>query len=802
MNGFWRTISVGGLFLIGGAALPARAIEGDWTNYVHMNGIRDLIVTEAGVWAATSGGALYYDFADAEFALWHREADGLASDSLVAVAQFEDGSLAFATERKGISQYQPDGDDPREGYWLHHTSLTWDIANDEVLFIREDPPWRFIGSRGGVMTLRDGQLRVPCEESFDPCELPSWTVAAGIYFDGYLWYGTIPGDGYVGGVGRYHYDASPRQWETVSAGLPAGSVVGEYADVVGLEVFGDELYCATTAGVYVWNGTSWDPRNTGLAHFDIVPRDLHASDDHLLAAGTGQHGGVFQWDSVDSLWVRIGTEIFLGCNCVTTGPDGGIWAGMSAEGSGEKYLKEDADGIWEYVPTSESHGEWIQYRHDSPHAVGGFAFGRMLLDEHGRLWAAMTAKNIGWWIGLLEGDHWAFFNHTNTNLLDNWTLDLHLEGDDLWIGHCCCPDPPRCPLEIWNLTDSLTTVHDSVNNVYSSLKDQRGNLWFTSWTEAGEDHAWGIYHYNPTSEIWTHYDTGTTGGDMPSNVVSAVHVDGSTLWIGYAEAGVTRCQINSQGLISPEQDWMHYTATDSPPKLAGNRISAIVGRAGEETWFGSDNGLTLREGSGSWRRFQRSEWGLPGSEITDLALTEDGAIYVAIGGEGVTRMTRNEFDGFDYQIFNYPELVNPDVRRLAVGASGLDLWIGTVRGISHFVPRISPTEVPETIQETLPIYPNPFYPNPQMTTMTPPASGYDPHDPDWVHFRELPGTVHHGVIVDVAGQLIARIATTRPEEPFWNGYDLEDRLVPPGLYIVRVATPQGWLSGRIALLHE
>lgn len=801
MRRVWHSPIAGALLLIGTGVGSAGAIEGDWTTHLYMNDIRDLVVTEAGVWAATGGGALYFDFADGEFAVWHRTVDGLASDSLVAVARFDDGSLAFATDRHGISQYIPDGDDPHEGYWLHHTSLTWDIANDEVLFIREDPPWRIIGSRGGVMTLRDGQLRVPCEESFDPCELPSWTVTTGVYFDGYLWYGTTPGDGYAGGVGRYHYDGDPRIWETVNEGLPVGSVPEEYAGVVGLEVFGGELYCATTAGIYVWSGAAWAPRNTGLAHFDLVPRDLHANDEMLLVACTGQHGGVLRWDPSDSLWTRVGTDLFLGCNCVTSGPDGSIWAGMNVAGSGEKYLTEDADGIWEYVAISETEGEWIQYRHDGPHPAGSFTFGRMLMDDQGRLWSAMTAKNIGWWIGLLEDEHWSFYNHLNADLVNNWVLDLHLEGEELWLGHCCCPNPPRCPLEVWNLAENQSTVHDSVNNIYSSTKDHLGNLWFTSWTEAGEDHAWGIFHYNPTTETWTHYDTETTSGDMPSNVVSSVYIDGSWLWVGYAEAGVTRCRINSQGLISAGQEWSHWTATDNPPTLAGNRISAIAGQ-GDEIWFGSDNGLTLREGSGQWRRFQRSAWGLPGSEITDLALTDDGALWVAIIGEGVTRMERNEFDGYDYEIFNYPEVVNPDARRLAVGTSGLDLWVGTARGVSHFVPRIAGNEVPATRQETLPIYPNPFYPNPQLATMTPPESGYDPNDADWVHFHELPGTVHHGVIVDVAGHLIARIGATRPEEPFWNGYDLEGELVPPGLYVVRVATPQGWLTGRIALLHE
>jgi len=100
-------------------------------------------VTEAGVWCATGGGALLYDFSLGEFRAWNRAAEELTSDTLTSVAALSDGRIAFGTDREGLSLY-----DPRSGLWFTETVLTSSqIVGDAILFIGEAPPWRIIGSR-------------------------------------------------------------------------------------------------------------------------------------------------------------------------------------------------------------------------------------------------------------------------------------------------------------------------------------------------------------------------------------------------------------------------------------------------------------------------------------------------------------------------------------------------------------------------------------------------------------------------------------------------------------------------------
>jgi hypothetical protein len=252
------------------------------------------------------------------------------------------------------------------------------------------------------------------------------------------------------------------------------------------------------------------------------------------------------------------------------------------------------------------------------------------------------------------------------------------------------------------------------------------------------------------------------------------------LWIGYASDGVSRCRLDGDGHLTDQPlDWTHYLTTSPASPLAGDRISTMASRPGE-LWIGTDNGLSYQSDSG-WRILRERFDGLPGNEILDVALTDDGAAWVAVRGAGVTRIQTTPSGGIAYQRFDAPELVSPDALVVARGSQGRDVWVGTSAGLSHFVPT---ADLTTTTSDILAIYPNPYNP----------ACG------DPVRFVELPGTAESGVIVDASGRILQRFGRKWGGDAFWDGRDPDGRPVAPGLYIVRAATPQGWLSGRIAVL--
>ncbi len=736
----------------------AKSSEGEWVTHLYMNDIRDLAVTGQGVWCATGGGALFYDFELGRFRAWNRSANGLASDTLTSIAALDDGRVAFGTRAAGLSLYHPE-----RNLWQNYTSLTYPIAGNEILSIVEQSPWRIIGSRGGFVAMNAGEVREACQEGLDICGLPGWSISAGIEYEGALWLGALSEPG-SGGVGRLDY-GSTGEWTLLNTGALASR-----PEVIGFARWDDSLFCAYRGGVAVWTGQTWAPRRAGLPAY-IEMRDIIAGPRDLLVALSAAEGGVFRWDGAGQRWERLGT---MQAQSVAQEPDGIVWAGTGSTRSGVGWLPEDQDGLWEYVA-----GEWIQHRYDSPHPLESYR--DLALDADGRLYAALAARLRGWGLARLDENGWQLFNQDNTELSNSWVLDLRAQGDAVWAGHCCCAVPTdACYLNLWDPATGAVAVHDSVMNVHASIEDPYGNVWFASWFETTPAAAYGLYHLDAASGRIDHYTSATTGGLLKSDKITDVAWEGDALWIGYHSDGVSRCRLDGHGLpILEESAWEHFTTESAGQPLLNNAVRALAAREGE-VWIGTVEGVSLYR-NGAWRIFRPGPFGLPGSAVTDIALTADGAAWIGITGSGVTRITKDATGAFMLDSFGPPDLVNPSVTTLAVGAEGRDLWVGTEDGLSHFIPTVAPQE---SSADRIAVYPNPYNPNCGAP----------------LRLAEIPGRAARGTITDVAGRIIARFGDKWTQEAIWDGRDEHGSAVPPGCYVIRASTPHGWLTGQVAVL--
>jgi len=738
------------------------AAAGEWISYLYMNDIRDLTVTADGVWCATGGGALFYDFTRSDFRAWNRGAEGPASDTLSAVAALDDGRIAFGTDAAGVSVY-----DPVSGLWFDYSALTWPIASNEVRFLREAPPWRLIGSRGGFVALRDGEVREACQQGLDICGLAGWDVTAGIEYDDALWFGSWPGEGSRGGMARFRY-ATTGIWDTVNVGLPSNQIVE-------LAAWNDSLYCATSQGIVVWTGDQWVARSAGLPAGGAVT-DLYAGPTRLLATKSGPIAGVFAWDAPTATWLRLGPDsLNLQAYCVAEDQDGIVWAGMSPLKSGLGWLEPEQDGLWEFVG-----GTWIQHRRAGPHPIPTYR--ALTIDAQGRLWAATSASQRGWRIARFAGGDWSFFNSENTDLSDAWVFDLRVDGDRAWVGHCCCSQTTQpCRMNVWEIGGTEVAVHDSVFNVFDSAVDGRGNFWFASWYEGSSPVAMGVYHLDRATETWSNYTSASTGGLLLSDKVIAVACESNRLWIGYQNEGVTRVTLDASGRLpsSTPSAWTSYSSDDPAQPLPSDGVRALAARE-EEVWIGTIAGVSRWRPGDDWRVYHPSPWGLPGSEVTDIAVTPENTTWVAIRGAGVTRIaTQGGSEVFEQ--FMPPEIVNPDVTVLGTAPGGREVWVGTEQGLSRYIPGAEASaEAPQEVH----VYPNPY--NPACAAP--------------LRLASLPGRAAEGVIVDVAGAVVGRFEDAWSGDAIWDGRDREGAPVAPGLYLVRAATPRGWLTGRIAVL--
>jgi hypothetical protein len=748
-----------------GGTASAETAGNSWTTYLYLNEIVDLEVTTDGVWCASTGGALYYEFAESKFTSWHRANEGLASDTLNSVIVLEDDRIAFGTDKVGVSVYNPDNQ-----LWYNYNSAVWPLAGNSIRYLREDEQWRIIGTEMGFTAFENGEQRKICQQGLDICDLSGWVIRCGMYHDGFIWLGTWTDNNTGAGVSRYNYENTGQElgiWETLNDGL-SELTVREFA------VWNDTFYCITEVDVYSWTGTTWQIKSDGLPS-DITLHDLQAGAGRLLLAGSGDvNGGVFEFDAGVEQWTRVG-ENQLNARCVAEGDDGIIWAGTSAK---QTVSYEENDGLWEFVG-----GQWIQHRAESPYPR---AFYRTLaIAPDGDLWGATSGN--GWRLVHFNDPDWSFYDEENTNLTNNWVFDLQFDDDRLFVGHCCCPVADVCNIDHWPLDDTGINTTLGVFNIYDSTPDDWGNFWFASYHEGYGNHperANGLHHYHKATDTWSNYTIENTDGRIRSDAISAIASEGRYLWIGYLDQGLTRVRLQSDGTLPPTSTgWTQFIPGSVGNPLVGDRITAIAARP-DEIWVGTDSGVSIynREGTvGSWTSFRASEDQLPANGVVDITLSASDA-WLGFSGSGVTQVHREADGEYRFTTYTTPDLVNANVTALAADTEGETVWIGTQAGLSRFVSR---TEVPVVEVDDLNVYPNPYN-----------ATCGDP-----LRFQNLPGVSSGGVIVDTAGRVVAQIANGLvKDDAFWDGLDESGEPVASGLYLVRVSTPKGWLTGRVALI--
>jgi ligand-binding sensor domain-containing protein len=105
-------------------------------------------------------------------------------------------------------------------------------------------------------------------------------------------------------------------------------------------------------------------------------------------------------------------------------------------------------------------------------------------------------------------------------------------------------------------------------------------------------------------------------------------------------------------------------------------VRSIVVDAAGRTWFGTERGISVWNGSSFFTIDQAR--GLPSEDIRALAADEDG-VWIGAQGGGLYRYAGNQLQLLNRQNVGLP---SDNVSALAVGPDGA-LWIGTDRGLAQ-----------------------------------------------------------------------------------------------------------------------
>lgn len=193
------------------------------------------------------------------------------------------------------------------------------------------------------------------------------------------------------------------------------------------------------------------------------------------------------------------------------------------------------------------------------------------------------------------------------------------------------------------------------NQVRDLAQDLAGSIWVV--TEAG------IQQLNPAEgtpgQLFTVESSGLTG--VESEVLHSAPKTG--IWLGALGASYFN-----------GSTWQSYTSADG---LAGSLVQAIATDNQGRTWFGTEFGLSIWNGSAFFNL--NRENGLPSDNIS--ALLADGAtMWIGTSGGGLLRFEKNQIRLFNAEKVGLP---SDSVTALVQTGAG-ELLVGTTRGLARF----------------------------------------------------------------------------------------------------------------------
>ncbi len=193
--------------------------------------------------------------------------DGLAGDTISAIAQTPDKAMWFGVSKQGLDRW--DGQN-----WQHFTTANGLTANDVRALFADRKGQLWVGSLGGLV-MYDGAKWHTGEEISDTPPIDVRAIAESR--DGSLWFAT-----WANGISRLHDGA----WITYTSadGLQAPGVAAIWADPQS-----DSVWFGTVGGLSVYDGQSWQSfsSSTGLGLGRIYALQSHAGAGIYVGADTG-----------------------------------------------------------------------------------------------------------------------------------------------------------------------------------------------------------------------------------------------------------------------------------------------------------------------------------------------------------------------------------------------------------------------------------------------------------------------------------------------------------------------------------
>jgi hypothetical protein len=768
------------MLLLAGGAVSAQVET--WKVYTSKRNVRDITVSSASVWAATSGGLFSYSFTDGSFQEY-TTSDGLQSIDLTAIIADNEGRLWIGTSDGWLQGFHP-----RYRQWEHISDIvSLNNPNKRINRLQVKGDTLFILSDVGVSLY--SLSRREFKDTYLQFGSSSTRIVGNAtsiqFYQNKIWVSTLNG---IASTDISNPNPSvPESWQVYkdsSSGLPSPS----RTPVVGLVVANSLLFAATNAGLYSFSGIRWQ----------LVP-------------GTEGRSITDVW--IDSLTLRESGQCEPCPDVVTFITSNQLWS-LLPHGGGYT-IQELASGFSSALTTlisdslvaTQSDGIFLKsgsgWKQVIPEGPISNSFVGMVVDENGSLWSGTgAATNLGFmkfdgrrWKNYLPGveaglaanqgaAHQVDIGPNNTKWVSLWGSGVVLVGADdsvkrvfdrtAGFGQTWNPlnDPQVVVIygvvtdrrgDVWvNIRDPLDqnvlAVYSPQTNSFRYIKyplpsvpilpniieDHYGTKWFTSASDPARTSSPGLVFYDETLRLPRRLNDSTGWGiikkddGLTSNLVSAVAVDNDgSLWVGSPEGSSNKGGISIivDPLRAPERILIYHPLQDQ-------NVNDILVDPLNRKWIATDQGIFL--------------------------LSPDGTSILG-------RYTVATTNG-----------ILPDNRivSLAMNRNTGALYIGTEKGLAVLT---TPAVTPLRSYGNLTLYPNPYY-LPSNVPLT------------------VDGLTEGSTlkILTANGDLVKEIKTAGGRIGYWDGKDEKNAWVASAIYLVVAYSDDGKqvATGKLAVVRK
>ena len=721
---------------------------GGWQTYTEMKDVEAIQTTENGFWAASTGGAFFYNKDDGSFKTL-RKSNGLNGTLLTSTTTDNSGNVWFGSQEGIIDIYYPESNSIQSLLDIYNSNKNPRQIN-ELVTIGDT----IIASTDFGITLIDPEKLILYDTYFRFGSFPSNIKVNSTLKLGKIYVATDYGVA-IQKDGATNLSA-PESWSVYqnTDGLPSNKVekIVNYKGTV---------VAATDSGLSYFDGLKW---NSYISQFN----NLKITD--LLVVG-------------DTLFIVNNNTVYSYYNGNVE-----IYVAPSAQITKISYLSG-----WGLLVGSTTKGV-INGKSKTelfPNGPEANQFLGIDIDESGNLWCASGTDVSGKGFYKYNGNKWTNYNVANTpQIKTNTYFTVKTIGNDILFGSwgqgfLSIADNTYKDFNTKN-TD-MKGIKDNPNYLVISgfEKDSKGNLWVLNF---GASDGKTLIMVTPDSN-WYYFSVPSFYGQYIQDNKGIVIDQYDTKWF-YSQDGNKPglFYFNENGTYSdPKDDISGYI--NSSNGLNANAVNSILVDKRGDIWVGTELGVNIISNNGSVLSSKSalnitSVFTLRQQTINCMAVdpinqkwigTNQGLLLVNSDGTSLIA---------SYDSKNSP-LPSDIIRSITIDENNGIVYVATDAAITSFK---TAAIKPQDSFTNLFVYPSPFILNGSNNQLT--ISGL---------------VVDSDIkILTITGKLVSEFSSPGGDVAFWDGKDLNGNYVSSGIYLVIAFDKEGndAVAGKIAVIRK